>query len=96
MFSDSPPVRRSRRRHLGGPYAPPDDEALHRALRVLFATSGTLRWDALRAHHRRLSGVSGASAVLSAVRLAQRRAAMRNSLILVVAMLAAVYVRRRL
>ena len=73
-----------------------DDEALHRALRVLFATSATLRWDALRAHHRRLSGVSGASAVLSAVRLARRRAAMRNSLILVVAMLAAVYVRRRL
>ena len=72
-----------------------DDEALHRALRVLFATSATLRWDALRAH-RRLSGVSGASAVLSPVRLARRRAAMRNSLILVVSILAAVYVRRRL
>ena len=47
------------------------------------STSATLRWDALRAHHRRLSGVSGASAVLSA---ALRRSAMRK--FVVVAMLA--------
>ena len=81
-----------------------DDAALHRSLRVLFATSGRLRWDALRSQVRTQPGASAAQTAAArvmarelaearALRALQHRAARRNFLALVTVLLAVGWLR---
>ena len=73
-----------------------DNAALHRSLRVLFATSGRLRWDALRSQVRTQPGASAAQTAAARVmarELAEARALRalqhrRNFLALVTVLLA--------